>query len=83
MACGKPIIVTPILAHKDVLDGTNYVVWTAGDEPAHFRYAIEYAYEHRVRLNRAAEEAYAFVRQRYDWAVHARKLGNYLATKFV
>jgi glycosyltransferase involved in cell wall biosynthesis len=81
MACGRPIIVTPIGAHKDVLDGTNFVVWTAGDKPVHFRDAIEYAYEHREMLKRAAGEAPAFVRQRYDWAIHARVLGNYLATK--
>lgn len=81
MACAKPIIVTPIDAHKDVLDGMNFAVWTASDAPAHIRDAIEYAYEHRDDLKRAAEVAPAFVRERYDWAVHARTLSDYLVTR--
>ncbi len=82
MACGKPIIVTRITAHKDVLDGQEFVVW-AGDASAdEFRDAIEYAYANRVRLCRDAQRGPQLVKEQYDWRIHAHKLGGYFEKTF-
>ena len=36
MACAKPMILTPIPAHKDVLPASEFVVWTHGFESSDF-----------------------------------------------
>jgi glycosyltransferase involved in cell wall biosynthesis len=82
MACGKPIIVTPIPAHRDVLEGQDFVVWSEGGASTDLKNAIEHAYDSRLRLARAAKHAPRIVRDRFDWSVQARRLANYLATRF-
>lgn len=39
-AARKPLILTPIPAHKDVFDKCSFVTWTEGYEPRHFLEAI-------------------------------------------
>jgi glycosyltransferase involved in cell wall biosynthesis len=81
MACGKPIIVTPIAAHKDVLDAEDFVIWTSGEGPADIRRAIEYAFDHRDDLMYAAKAGPEFVERRFNWASHAKRLGDYLLSR--
>jgi glycosyltransferase involved in cell wall biosynthesis len=82
MAAGKPMILTPINAHKDVAKGQEYVVWTKGDKAEHFKNAIEYAYENRIKLKKASCEARKFVKERYDWSIQGRRLAEYFGVKF-
>ncbi|HEU4617071.1 MAG TPA: glycosyltransferase family 4 protein [Gammaproteobacteria bacterium] len=82
MACGKPIIVTPIPAHRAVLDGQDFVVWTQGFDAPAFKEAIVYALENVERLAKAAASGPAFVESRYDWRQQAAKLAEYLERKF-
>ncbi len=47
MACGKPIILTPIPAHKDVLGDEGFVIWTKSDKAVDIAEAIMYAMDNR------------------------------------
>jgi glycosyltransferase involved in cell wall biosynthesis len=82
LACGKPIILTPIPAHKNIVKNKNFVVWTEGDRVEDFARAIEYAYGNRVILAEAAKKAPDFVRQNCEWKVQGKKLANYLKRKY-
>ncbi len=78
MACAKPIILTPIPAHVDALDGAQFVVWTQGFEPADFSRAIVDAAARRDALAVAAATGPDFVRGRYEWRVQAEILHQHL-----
>jgi len=82
MACGKPMILTPIPAHIDVLKGEDFIVWTKGETVEDFRRAIEYAYDHRVKLAKDSTKTSEFASQNYEWAVQGRKFADYLSKKF-
>ena len=82
MACGKPIILTPIPAHQDVANGQDYVIWAQGYEAADLRDAIERAFEGRVFFKKAAKAAPVFVKGRYDWERQGQKLAIYLSNKY-
>ena len=80
MACAKPMILTPIPAHKDVLGETNFVVWTFGFEPSDFHRAILSAFELRTRLDIDAKNATCIVRGHFEWSAQANALDQYLAS---
>jgi len=82
LACGKPVILTPIPAHKNIVENEDFIVWTDGDRVEDFVRAIEYAYENRVTLSKAAKKAPDFVRKRYEWKVQGKKLADYLKRKY-
>ena len=82
MACGKPMILTPIPAHIDVLKGEDFIVWTKGETVEDFRRAIEYAYDHRVKLAKDSTKASELASQNYDWTIQGRKFADYLSRKF-
>lgn len=81
MACAKPVILTPISAHQDVLDTSDFVVWTKGFEPADFRNAILEAVASRGELSAAAHAARDMVKGRYEWRVQANSLHHYLVRR--
>lgn len=82
MACGKPIILTPISAHKDVIHDEKFIVWTEGYSPESICEAIKYAYDNRVMLSESAVKAPAIVKENYEWKIQGKKLADYFATKF-
>lgn len=82
MASGKPMILSPISAHKDVANGQDYVVWTNGDNVKDYENAIKFAYKNRLMLWRASRTATNFVKKQYDWSIQGQKLSSYLAVKF-
>ncbi len=83
MACEKPVILTPIPAHKDVADGKDFVVWTKGCEASDIREAIEYAFDHRSQLADAARAARDFMRDTYDWTTQGRHFADYLGGRYL
>jgi len=82
LACGKPIILTPIAAHKAIVNNENFIVWTNGDRAEDFAKAIEYAYENRVMLTEAAKKAPNLAREKYEWRIQGKKLADYLKRKY-
>lgn len=82
MACGKPMILTPIPAHKDVVSQSPYVVWTEGFEPINFQKSILEAISRKKELTEEAKSAPALVKANYDWCHQARKLEKSLNIAF-
>ena len=82
MACAKPMILTPILAHKDVCNKQDFVVWTNGEQADDFVRAIQYAYDNRVALSKAAAKAPSLIRANHEWGVQGEKLVAYFARIF-
>ncbi len=82
LACGKPVILTPIPAHKNIVNNKDFIVWTEGNRVEDFVRAIEYAYDNRDILTEAAKEAPNFVRENYEWEVQGKKLADYLKRKY-
>lgn len=78
LACGKPVILTPIPAHKDVADGLDFIVWSNGYHAEAIRDAIEYAYDNKDILAIAANKAPGYIKSQYDWDVQGQKLSEYL-----
>ena len=82
LASGKPLILTPIAAHHDVVQGQDFVIWTEGFAPADFRRAIQKARNDLGRLAKAAQKGPRFVASKYDWSVQAGYLADYLEKTF-
>lgn len=78
MACAKPIILTPISAHKDVASNQPYIVWTEGFKPADFAKAILISIENLSKLSEEAKTAPNYVSNHFQWKNQADKLDNYL-----
>jgi glycosyltransferase involved in cell wall biosynthesis len=78
LACAKPLILTPIVSHKNIIDDKEYIVWTTGDGIFDIQRAIEFAYENRTELSEKARKAPDFIKNKYEWKEQAQKFGNYL-----
>jgi len=81
MACAKPVILTPIPAHKDIMADQRFVVWSKGDSIVDLRDAIEEAFGNRSLLFREAENA-PIVAKEYEWKVQSAKLADYLSDRY-
>lgn len=78
LASGKPVILTPIPAHRDVFVGQKFVVWTKGYDPINISKAIQYAYDNRVSLRKSAGKAPKYIEKYFDWGIQAKRLAKYL-----
>ena len=83
MACGKPVILTPISAHLDVVKTDDFVIWAEGFSSADLRRAIERAYDERDDLIRAGKIAIDCVKESYTWETQGRRLAQYIDNNFV
>ncbi|MFQ5470859.1 MAG: glycosyltransferase [Gammaproteobacteria bacterium] len=81
LACGKPIILTPIAAHTDIAGEYRSIVWTKGYSADDFKEAIEYAYNNISNLGSAALGSINRI-DKLDWKTHGRNLADYLQDKF-
>lgn len=82
MASGKPMILTPIPSHTDVAGEMDFVVWTEGDQPEHFRRAILQAFQNLERLRESARQAPETARRNFEWNIQGRRLADYLEKSF-
>ncbi len=78
MACGKPMILTPIASHREVVSDGRFVIWTAGFEATDVHDAIVRAWMQHEELTRAAAGARAMLEGRFEWVDQAAKLDRYL-----
>ncbi len=79
MAAGRPMILTPIAAHRDAAQACDYVVWTDGVSSSDLKRAVERAYDAREALTAAASNAVGRVRQSLGWDIQGERLARYLA----
>ncbi len=82
MASGKPIILTPIPAHKAIVDNEDFIVWASGDTAAALRDAIVAAMENIDQLKKSAPRAAGIAREKFDWKAQANKLATYIDEHF-
>ncbi len=83
MACAKPMILTPIPAHNDVLGDADFVVWTTGFKPSDFHDALLEASDRIEQITTAADTAPKAVRERHAWRTEATTLDRYLRGRFI
>ncbi len=77
LACGKPVVVTEIPAHRNVLKDAGCAFWAKESSPEHVAAAIRNAYEKRRDFDRLSKEARELVLREYTWRRQAKKLGRF------
>lgn len=82
LACAKPVILTPIVSHKNIIENEDFIIWTEGDKVDDFIKAIEYALKNTEKLKRKSRMAIETVRNNYEWAVQGNIFVNYLRKKY-
>ncbi|MEE9376876.1 MAG: glycosyltransferase [Candidatus Lokiarchaeia archaeon] len=82
MASSKPIILTPIPAHKNVLANQKFILWTDGDSVEDYVNAIKKAFDNRQFLEKEAKIAPDIVRKKYDWLCQGKKFADHLHTYY-
>jgi len=78
LACGKPVIVTKIPAHLDVLGGQRFAFWADASTPRCIARAIVEAIHSQDAFPAIAEDARLFAKQYYSWQSQAEKLEKFL-----
>lgn len=78
LVMGKPVIVSNIEAHRNVIGDSKYGIYLDSVTPQAIAKAIEYAYAHRVDLAKAGAEARKMILERYTWKFQADNLSRYL-----
>jgi glycosyltransferase involved in cell wall biosynthesis len=74
MACGKPVIVTNIPAHRNVLQDSPFAFWANEGSPEDIAKAIRQVYYRRDDLKHLGSEARKLVMAKHTWARQADKL---------
>lgn len=82
LACGKPMILTPIPAHRDVLEDEKFVVWTRGWEVDDYADAIARAIAQRDEIAHVAAEGVLLACERFDWGIIGQSFAHYLDKTF-
>jgi len=78
LACGLPVIVTKIPAHKNVLWGKDFAFWAEDSSPDEIAKAIKKVYNAKDRLDKLSQSARNFVIHNYTWEKQAYKLDEFL-----
>lgn len=81
LACAKPVILTPIKAHRQIVGDEDFIIWTDGYDTEDFAKAIEYACKNIETLRVKARKAPQFVQENYDWEIQGSKFAKYLKGK--
>jgi glycosyltransferase involved in cell wall biosynthesis len=82
LACGKPIICTPIPAHTDLLKDLPGIIYTDGEDEAAIAQAIMEACRDLDDLKTRAVERREFVVSKYTWKKQAQALHDYLLSSY-
>ena len=82
LASAKPIILTPISAHKVINNDYKFIVWTNGFTSTNFKHAIEYVYKNRINLSQSAKSMSTNFKMRYDWNSQAHQLFQFLKKNY-
>jgi glycosyltransferase involved in cell wall biosynthesis len=83
-SCARPIILTPILAHRNIAHADcDFIIWTKGDTIMDFADSIVYAYENRRSLSKAAKRSISMTDNFYSWEAQGHKLSTYLKRTYM
>ena len=78
LACGKPVIVTDIPAHKDVLGDSEFAFWGGNGSPEELAMAIKDVYHKRHALKKYGKSAVGLVSLKYTWRRQAENLRDFI-----
>jgi glycosyltransferase involved in cell wall biosynthesis len=78
LAMGKPIILTDIPAHRDVLGNASLGIFISSPEPDLIAAAIEQAYINCVKLTEAGKAGRKIILENYTWSRVSDDLISYL-----
>jgi glycosyltransferase involved in cell wall biosynthesis len=78
LAMGKPVIVTNIEAHRDVLNGCPGAFFVTSNRPLHLAREILEAYHKRRTLGGLGKTGLELFQNQYTWQVQTRRLETYL-----
>lgn len=79
LACGKPVIVTRIPAHINVLEGKEFAFWAYSSAPKEIAKAIKKAYAKKHRFNKIGKQARQFVNNYFTWKIQAEKILRFIS----
>ena len=79
MACGKPVIVTNIPAHRDVLGDCEFAFWAKESTPHEIVTAIRRAYQRRKNFKEFEFKSRKLVLDKFAWTQQAKRLKHFLA----
>ena len=83
LACEQLTVLTPLAAHKQVIEDAESIVWTRDYSPEAFAEAFKVAYERRKQNPETRKQVRNWVAQNFEWEVHAKKLHTLLVSKSV
>jgi glycosyltransferase involved in cell wall biosynthesis len=78
LAMGKPIILTDIPAHRDVLGNADFGIFLPSTDPDFIARAIEQTYLNRNKLTQAGKAGREIVLKKYTWSSVSNDLVSYL-----
>jgi len=78
LACGKPVIVTRIPAHINVLDRSNFTFWAEDSTPKNLAFSILEAFKNKKHFQDLGKEARNFVEINFSWEKQTSKLQRFL-----
>lgn len=78
MACGKPVVVTDIPAHRNVLDGRPFAFFADDATPEALAGAIRRAHAARASFPETGDQARRLVLEQHTWERQAEALGGFL-----
>ncbi len=74
----KPVILTDIPAHKDVVRDEKFGIYLRSIDPQEIADRIIQAYQNREALSKWGVKGREFVKENYSWKKVAKKLDNYI-----
>ena len=81
LACEQLTVLTPLAAHKQVIEDAESIVWTRDYSPEAFAEAFKVAYERRQQTPEIRKQVRDWVTRNFEWEVHAKKLHCLLVTR--
>jgi glycosyltransferase involved in cell wall biosynthesis len=78
LACGKPVILTKIPAHTNLLDGKDFVFWAETSSSESIASAILQALKNRIHFMNLGKQARNFAKMNYDWEKQLSRLERFI-----
>lgn len=78
LACGRPVIITPIPAHLNVLAGKSYAFFAARDDASALATAIREAYTSLQSFDKLSALARAEAVSFHTWKAQSKVLGDFI-----
>lgn len=80
LSCGKPVIVTDIPAHRNVVEGRSFAFWAGDGSPDAIACAMRRAYEQRSNFDALGKQAREFIMKEYTWERQAERLTAFVGS---